>query len=836
MSGHGTRATRLAAALPTLRAVTAFLAITIARSALAQTGSLPDYPRESQFLLDTPGTTRSIAGGLFNPAVWAVQGHGGLFFAGDSLGAGGIPQRASTFVVSTGGLGFTRRAFVTGGSGVAEQTLTDYSLGLGFGGRAGALGFGYGWSEGHNIAALRHERFTLGTVMRPNRYVSVGLAQTWDLNQRGHTFQGDLGVRPFGPRLTLFGDVSRERGDRWKDAQLGYGAELRPLPGLSIAGKARGTGGFSVAVAADLLRGVRGTIRSQYDTDGNHLQDGYSVELGTRGRALTEQLAPRARRIVEIDLGRVMTYQRFRLFDDRTAFFGVLSRLARMADDPSVHGVVVKLSRASIPGAQAWQLHEQLRRLQARGKTVTVYADDLDFTTYLVAASADRLWLDPQGSVMLEGLAMGRTFYHDAIAKMGIGFDEWRFFTYKSAMESFSRTTMSPADSTQRQNFVDDAYAAMADAICASRGLSRAAFDGFVDRQVYARGHAAVAAGLADTTGSYADARADARRVTARVRGAASPLAPLGGSDAFASDEWGARDRIALLYAIGPCDMDTGIRGRALSRALHAAAEDRTVKAVVLCVDSPGGDPLPSDLVAREIRALTPRKPVVVSQGALAGSGGYWISMDATRILATPVTITGSIGVIGGWFWDKKASAKLGLTYDGVQHGAHADMSRGVTFPLVGATLPQRQLTGDERGIIETQFRTMYGEFVGAVARGRHMTPDAVDTIGQGHFFSGVAGRRIGLVDSLGGLWEAMEAARDLAGLSRSREVEVVQGPQRGAINPDAFKVSPLAANASAWLPAMAARDREFYVRLLGSAGAPCVMMLPLDAPGLLEP
>lgn len=839
MSGHGTRASRRRAVLPTLRLVlVALVCGSAAGRASAQIPSLPDYARESQFLVDTPGTTRSIAGGIFNPAVWAVQGHGGLFVAGDSLASpSGPPQSVKTFVVSTGGLGFSSRSFVTRSGGAAAQKLTDYTLGIGFGGRAGALGFGYGWSHGHSISALRHERLTLGTVMRPSRFVSLGLAETWDLNARGHDFQGDLGLRPFGPRLTLFADVFRPDGARWKDTELGYGAELRPLQGLSIAAKARGTGGYSVALSADVVRGVRGTARPQYAANGDHVQDGYAIELGTRGTSLTERLSPRQRRVIEIDLSQAITYQRYLALDDRASFYGILTRLARVADDPAASGILLRLSRASMPLAQAWELRDQLQRLQARGKSVTIYADDLDTATYMLAATADKLWLDPQGGVTLQGMAMGRTFYRDALEKLGVGFDEWRFFAYKSAMESFSRSSMSPSDSTQRQHVVDDAYETVAAEICASRGVSRAAYDDIVDHHVLLRGHDAVAHGLVDTLGSYEDARAARTMPRARATAAAvSPLAGLDGRGAFAREEWGLQPRIALLYAIGECDMEHGIRGRALSRALRDARRDPTVKAIVLCVDSPGGDPLPSDWVAREIRATTPHKPVIVSQGSLAGSGGYWISMDGTRIVSTPVTITGSIGVIGGWFWDKAASKKLGLTYDGVQRGAHAAMDRGVTFPLLGVTLPARPMNDEEHLLVERTFKDLYGEFVAAVARGRHMTPQSVDAIGQGHFYSGVAGRRIGLVDSLGSLWTALEMARDLAGIPASRAVAVVQGPRAGLLNPAMLKVSPVAAGATALFDgaAMSADDRRFYGRLLAHPGEPCVVMDPLEAPAFM--
>jgi protease-4 len=241
---------------------------------------------------------------------------------------------------------------------------------------------------------------------------------------------------------------------------------------------------------------------------------------------------------------------------------------------------------------------------------------------------------------------------------------------------------------------------------------------------------------------------------------------------------WGGDPEIAVVYALGDCAMDRGIRARWLSRKLESLARDNTIKAVVFRVDSPGGDGMASDLVAEALKKCAARKPVIVSQGQVAGSGGYWISMYGDKILAGPNTVTGSIGVIGGWIWDKEMSKKLGMSYDKVQRGAHADIFKGVRLPILNITVPGRNLTDDERTIVEDLIMEMYDEFVAKVAKGRNMTVERVREIGEGRFYSGLDGKEVGLVDDIGGLMMAIEIAKEQAGIAKEQRVKLIEIPE----------------------------------------------------------
>jgi protease-4 len=206
--------------------------------------------------------------------------------------------------------------------------------------------------------------------------------------------------------------------------------------------------------------------------------------------------------------------------------------------------------------------------------------------------------------------------------------------------------------------------------------------------------------------------------------------------------------------------------------------DDREVRAVVLRVDSPGGDVLASDLVADAVQRCRKEKPVIVSQAMVAASGGYWVSMYGDSIVAAPNTITGSIGVIGGWVYDRGLKEELGLSTDHVQAGDHADLGFGLR--LFGLELPDRNLTAVERARVDTAMRSLYDDFIAKVAIGRRRTATAIDSVGQGRVWSGRRAVEHGLVDRLGGLDTALRMAAAKAGLDPDRPLELIERPRLG--------------------------------------------------------
>jgi protease-4 len=367
---------------------------------------------------------------------------------------------------------------------------------------------------------------------------------------------------------------------------------------------------------------------------------------------------------------------------------------------------------------------------------------------------------------------------------------------------------------------VDDFYATARQDVCASRGFSPEKFDELIDRDFVFMPADAVESGLADTLGRWESAEKIAESMEGRrisfVRARALDHYQLP-----RDDYWGERPKIAIVYALGECAMDSGIKARKLVKDIESVTEDKEIRAVVFRVDSPGGSGLASDIVAEALKKCRERKPVIVTQGLVAGSGGYWISMYGDTIVAAPGTITGSIGVIGFWLYNKELKEKLGVATDMVKVGEHADLGFGFNFPLLG-TLPDRNLTAEERARMEKLIRSMYREFVGKVATGRGMKQEEIEVVAQGRIWSGIDGLNNGLVDILGGLETAVLIAKEKAGIPKDAEVTIVELPRLELLPPNMFQPK---------LAGMNADDLEFkkYLDFLAQHNGKFLPILPLE-------
>jgi protease-4 len=374
---------------------------------------------------------------------------------------------------------------------------------------------------------------------------------------------------------------------------------------------------------------------------------------------------------------------------------------------------------------------------------------------------------------------MGRTFLKGTLEKIGLGYDEWRFFKYKSANEVLVNDKMSPADKEQRQHLVDANYAQAKKDICEGRGITPQQFDEMVNNKFIFLPQEAIDNKLVDTLARVVNLS----DVVEKLEGEKKNLVGPGAMDVFRlppDGRWGAKPEIAVIYALGECAMDAGINARSLVRMVHGVVRDPKVKAIVLRVDSPGGDALASDYIAEALKEAKGKKPVIVSQGYVAGSGGYWLSMYADTIVAAPTTITGSIGVIGGWLYNKGLKESLGMSVDFVKAGGHADLGYGFSLPFIGVGVPDRNLSLEERQVMEHAIKTYYKEFVAKVASGRKKTIAEIDSIAQGHVYPGAEGKEIGLIDVLGGLETAIGIAKERAGIPREQEVTLIEVPKLG--------------------------------------------------------
>ncbi len=788
----------------------------VVSTAVLASEPVASYYSRNDFLMAPPGEFGNGLVGFVNPAnlglmrapelrfLWATNGDDawsfedwGMFAAVPHLGFGAVRRYAS------------------------GHRITDYRFSLGFGGDRAASGIGYGWSSGDTRELGRQRTFTFSTISRPNRYVSAGCIGNVSTQSNWKEAVLELGVRPLGtPQVTLFADGAWAYKQQFNNVPWSMGAAVQIVRGLNVTGRFFEGTAFTLGLTFDFgYQGVAG--QSYFDTDQDIAKYSYGVRVGGLQPSFFPEAVDRGKRMLTMDMKGTVGYIRYEMFDSgHLRFMDILTNIRAAADDPRVAAIVLNLSGLKILPEHAWEIREELRKAKESGLLVAVFIDRVDMTTYHLASVADVIALDPEGWVTLPGYRMGRTFLKGTLEKLGLGFDEWRFFKYKSYMESYSRDKMSAADAEQRQNLIDAEYNVAREEICRSRDLSYRAFDSIINEQAFLLPQAAIEAGLVDTLARWPVKNEIVAEITGRS------LRPIGAGGLFANAlqrrDWGQRPKIAVVYALGACDLDTGIRARWLSEEFRKLKDDRTVRAIVFRVDSPGGDGLASDLVAQAMRECTEVKPVVVSQGQVAASGGYWISMYADSIVAAPITFTGSIGVIGGWIYDDGFGEKLGMTSDYVKRGKHADLGFGIRLPFVGLQLPARNLTDEEYARMEEIILTFYDDFVSKVADGRHMPVAHVKEIAEGHVYSGIRGLEIGLVDVIGGMEEAIGIARRMAHLTPEEDVEIVEIPKsRGLFKMPGMPIPSIAGEVE--------QDPVYqYLKMVsGHQGQPLPMLLP---------
>ncbi|HEY6943274.1 signal peptide peptidase SppA [Dokdonella sp.] len=428
--------------------------------------------------------------------------------------------------------------------------------------------------------------------------------------------------------------------------------------------------------------------------------------------------------------------------------------------------------------ATARELGAALDRFKASGKDVIAVSGGMGQNQYLLAAHANRILLDPEGAVLLEGFANYRSYYKDALDKLGVEVHLIKVGTFKSAAEPYVMNQASDAAKEADAYWMGGIWQEYLAEVAALRKIDGAAIADDIahyDERVAAHegdlARLALEQKLVDQLATRAEAREQLRSLGAaegdegfRQVGFRQYLATIAPA---ALPHVG--DAVAVIVAQGeivPGERPPGmVGGRSTAQLVRAAREDDGVKAIVLRVNSPGGDAYSSELIRRELaQARELGKPVVVSMGDVAASGGYWISMASDEIWAEPNTITGSIGIFGLVMTVPDTLAKLGIHTDGVG-----------TTPLAGTLDIRRPLSPQLEAIITSVIRRGYGEFIGKVAQSRGKTPAEIDAIAQGRVWSGAQAKERGLVDKLGGLGDAIAAAASRAKLGDRYQVRYVE-------------------------------------------------------------
>ncbi|NLV17985.1 MAG: signal peptide peptidase SppA [Bacteroidetes bacterium] len=455
----------------------------------------------------------------------------------------------------------------------------------------------------------------------------------------------------------------------------------------------------------------------------------------------------------------------------------ILRNIDKAADDPKIKGILIDNGMMPSGWATTEEIRNSLRKFsEESGKFIIAYSDyALDQQGYYLSSIADKIFINPSSSVDFKGLTGEVMFYKKALEKLGLEVQVIRHGKFKGAVEPYILDKLSEENKAQIKDYVGSIWNHSVRMMAESRGLSETRLNELADKLAGTVSSDALENGLVDGL-LFRDELNDTLKILSGLTTDDKINFVTMGKYAKVPDPdkvLTLKRRIAVIYASGSIvtgrGSETNIGGNNYSEIIRKERLDSTVKAIVLRVNSLGGSAIASDMIWRELELAAREKPVVISMGNYAASGGYYISAPGTKIYANPTTISGSIGVFGlipnaG----KLMEQKIGITTESVNTNEHSD------FPSVF-----RPMSTYERQIMQKNIEQVYSDFVNKVSAGRDMDFTSVDSIGQGRVWSGASALNIGLVDEMGGLNDAIEGAAELAGIENYsiKELPVAEDP-----------------------------------------------------------
>lgn len=448
--------------------------------------------------------------------------------------------------------------------------------------------------------------------------------------------------------------------------------------------------------------------------------------------------------------------------------------LRKAARDSRIKAVVIKFGMLEADWAKMEELRQSVLAFRVSGKPVIAYFEESPEADkeYYLATACDRIVLHPLGWLGINGLAAYVPFFKGTLDRLGIKAEFEHIEEYKTAYNQFTESGFTPAHREMLLSIYEDIFNYYLKEIAAARNKTPEEMRQLIDKG-YFKGREAVASGLVDEL-AYEDQLFQKsnlekyRELTRITNEKYTSVRPEGLGLNLGK-------KVALIFAGGTILSGSAeqvvLGSETFSRWLRAAVKDKSIEAIIVRVDSPGGSAVGSDIIWHELVKARAEKPVVISMSGLAGSGGYWLSLGGHRIIAQPQTLTGSIGVIAGKFSFAGLMEKLGLTADKLVIGKNAD-----------SFSPYRSFTPEERKILREEIGYIYEQFLERVATARNLPLEEVERLGRGRVWTGRQARDLKLVDDLGGLFQAMEAARELAGIPAETELRLVVWPARRSL------------------------------------------------------
>ena len=455
----------------------------------------------------------------------------------------------------------------------------------------------------------------------------------------------------------------------------------------------------------------------------------------------------------------------------------LLAQFRKAKVDKRITAVMLDIDFSEAGWAKSEEIRGAIEDFRTSGKPVYAYMETGLNKDYYIASACDKIFLPPPGELFTIGLAADVMFFRGSLDKLGIYPDMYQIGKYKSAGDMFTQKQMTDAHREYINSLLDDLYGRYVDGIAKARSKTPDEVKALIDNAPYTA-EQAKAAGLIDGTLYHDDVEKELKKRLGYKESDELHIAR--GSDyrQISQESLGLNkgEKIAVVYAAGDIVSGKSSFGRegeetigsdSLVRTINEARDDKSIKAIVLRIDSPGGSGLASDIIWRAIETAKAKKPIVVSMSDVAASGGYYIACNANKIVAEPSTITGSIGVVGGKPVVKGFYDWIGVTNEYVTRGKNAGMFR-----------ESEKFSDSERAKFEEFMKTTYDDFISKVGKGRNKDKAYIDSIGQGRVWTGRQGKDNGLVDEYGGLDKAIEIAKQLANIPADKSIQRVIMPK----------------------------------------------------------
>lgn len=458
----------------------------------------------------------------------------------------------------------------------------------------------------------------------------------------------------------------------------------------------------------------------------------------------------------------------------KTGLDAIIQAIEKSKDEDNIKGIFLRLTNINAGYSACEEIRNALVDFKTSGKFIYAYSETYTQKAYFLATVADKVFINPEGMLMFSGISADAIFFKNALDKLGVEMQVIRHGKFKAAVEPFMLDKMSPENREQVESYIGSIWSNVLAKVSASRGIPVERLNEIADENMLFRPAKDVLAyGLVDSL-LYEDQLLDLLRLETGTKPndgiPVATVSDLKSVPAKRKTQGLAKDKLAVIYASGEIAVDGPssygsemINSADLAREIRLARNDSTIKAIVLRINSPGGSALGSDMILREVKLAAEQKPMVVSMGNLAASGGYYIACAADTIVANPTTLTGSIGVFGLIpNLQNLLEKKLGINSDVVKTNKLSDMPSTT-----------RPLTTVEKAQLQNMVENVYSTFVNHVAEGRGMTFEAVDAIGEGRVWTGEIAQKIGLVDVLGDLKDAIRIASEMASLENYRIVDL---------------------------------------------------------------